>query len=349
MRSIKIMKILNGLTFAFFFLAISAFSQNISYKIVDTGQEKCYDNNKEITQPSKGEAFYGQDAHFQGHQSYTDNGDGTVTDNITGLMWTKDDSGESLNWEEALGFVQKKNEENYLGYNDWSLPNLKELQSIVDYSRSPSATNSPAIDPIFNCTLITDEGGGKDWPFYWSSTTHVNANEQVSGSSAMYVAFGKALGFMEMPPNSGSKSLMDVHGAGAQRSDPKAGNPDDYPDGFGPQGDVIRIYNYVRMVRDIGSTSGIEEQGRLEEKIKIFPNPASEYIEISLDRWTPSGRWSPSEIKIYNSFVKCIMSVVVGAIHELPLQRIYISHLPNGLYFIQIGNYSQKFVIKKHF
>jgi hypothetical protein len=43
---------------------------------------------------------------------------------------------------------------------------------------------------------------------------------------------------------------MDVHGAGAQRSDPKAGDPSDYTDGFGPQGDAIRVNNYVRLVRD---------------------------------------------------------------------------------------------------
>ena len=42
---------------------------------------------------------------------------------------------------------------------------------------------------------------------------------------------------------------MDVHGAGAQRSDLKTGNPEDYPYGRGPQGDAIRIYNYVRCVR----------------------------------------------------------------------------------------------------
>ena len=45
--------------------------------------------------------------------------------------------------------------------------------------------------------------------------------------------------------------LMDVHGAGAQRSDPKAGNAADYPYGRGPQGDVIRIDNFVRLVRDL--------------------------------------------------------------------------------------------------
>ena len=47
----------------------------------------------------------------------------------------------------------------------------------------------------------------------------------------------------------GNKKLMDVHGAGAQRCDVKSGNPSDFPQGRGPQGDVTRIYNYVRCLR----------------------------------------------------------------------------------------------------
>ena len=66
------------------------------------------------------------------------------------------------------------------------------------------------------------------------------------GGTAVYVAFGRALGWMH-------GEWRDVHGAGAQRSDPKAGNPADFPQGRGPQGDVIRIYNFVRCVRNAGS------------------------------------------------------------------------------------------------
>jgi hypothetical protein len=48
---------------------------------------------------------------------------------------------------------------------------------------------------------------------------------------------------------------IDVDGAGAQRSDPKVGNPADYPQGHGPQGDAIRISNYARLVRgDLNKT-----------------------------------------------------------------------------------------------
>ena len=53
-----------------------------------------------------------------------------------------------------------------------------------------------------------------------------------------------------VPLASGSYTLLDVHGAGTQRGDPKAGDPASWPQGFGPQGDVIRIFNHVRLVRD---------------------------------------------------------------------------------------------------
>ena len=178
-----------------------------------------------------------------GANQLSDNGDGTITDDATGFMWSRGDSGTGLDWEEALAWVQERNNENYLGYSDWRLPNAKELQSIVDYSRSPDSTGSAAIDPMFNVTSITNEGGELDYPFYWTSTTHVSAG-LISGANAAYIAFGRALGYM-------NGAWMDVHGAGAQRSDPKFGDSSDYPLGNGPQGDAVRIYNYVRMVRDV--------------------------------------------------------------------------------------------------
>jgi hypothetical protein len=181
-----------------------------------------------------------------GVNDFVDNGDGTITDLATGLMWSQNDSGVGMNWEEALAWVEQRNAENYLGHNDWRLPNAKELQSIVDYTRSPQTTGSAAIDPIFNISSITDEGGDTDYPFFWSSTTHLDGPD----GWAAYVAFGEAEGWMQEPPNSGNYVLQDVHGAGAQRSDPKSGDPADWPPGHGPQGDVVRIYNYVRCVRD---------------------------------------------------------------------------------------------------
>lgn len=211
------------------------------------GRIKGYPVDPTINEPN-GKGFY--ILYVRGNTSYginkfNNNNDGTITDNATGLMWSKEDNGEGLDWQGALEWVQQKNNESYLGYNDWRLPNAKELQSILDYSRSPSTTNSAAIDPLFECTVIPDEGGDSDYPFYWSGTTHENMR---FGDNAAYVCFGEALGWMQVMNS--NYQLLDVHGAGAQRSDPKAGDPNDYPYGHGPQGDVIRIYNYVRIVRD---------------------------------------------------------------------------------------------------
>ena len=156
------------------------------------------------------------------------------------------------------------------GNDDWRLPDVHELQSIVDYTRSLQETNSPAIDPIFSCTQITDEGGNINYGFYWTETTHASAMPYNTGTSAAYIAFGEALGWL-MTPDS-SYVLTDVHGAGAQRSDPKCGDPDEYPHGHGPQGDVVRIYNLVRCVRNTGGTR-IEEDGGTEESgLRIIVN-----------------------------------------------------------------------------
>ena len=51
-----------------------------NYPIVDTGQERCYENRREIEYPKEGEPFFGQDAQYQGNAAaYRDNGDGTIT------------------------------------------------------------------------------------------------------------------------------------------------------------------------------------------------------------------------------------------------------------------------------
>jgi hypothetical protein len=197
-----------------------------------------------------------------GRNEFIDNADGTVTDRATGLMWMQSDSGHlkvgpygdgRMGWPQALAWASQLNQ---AGYADWRLPNAKELQSIVNYTRSPQTSGGPAISPVFKCSAIRDEGGATGYGFYWSSTTHLDGAR--AGSAAVYVAFGEALGFMRMPWSQ-SPSLLDVHGAGAQRSDPKQDNPADYPNGMGPQGDVRRIYNLVRLVRDAGPARSTPE------------------------------------------------------------------------------------------
>lgn len=151
---------------------------------------------------------------------FADNGDGTTTDKATGLMWAQDDSGEALDWASSLAYANTANESNYLGYNDWRVPNVKELQSIVDYSGV-----YPAIDTsFFNITDIDS--------YFWTSTSAYFSPNNPAYYYAWYVAFGYAV----------DAEGNDSHGAGAVRFDTKAEG--------GPAGeDPERIYNYVRLVR----------------------------------------------------------------------------------------------------
>lgn len=210
-----------------------------------------------------------------GLNAFVDNGDQTITDQTTGLMWAKSDSGLGLNWQAALAWVQAQNGINYLGHNDWRLPNAKELQSIVDYSRSPDTTSSAAIAPVFNATAFTNEGGKTDWPWYWASTTHAAYNGM--GASGTYLAFGRAGGWQKALPSDTCYTLNDVHGAGAQRSDPKTSSglvtigtacTGGTAYGLGPQGDVQRAANYVRLVRSATSA--------------VPPDPSKIYLPLTI-------------------------------------------------------------------
>lgn len=86
---------------------------------------------------------------------FVDNGDGTVTDTVTGLLWQRGDTHNDtkITWQDALSYCYRCN---LAGYQDWRLPNIREMESIVDLSRY-----DPAIDPIF------DSQPSK----YWSSST----------------------------------------------------------------------------------------------------------------------------------------------------------------------------------
>lgn len=167
-----------------------------------------------------------------GENDLVDNGNGTVTDRATGLMWTKADSGKTMNWEKALEYAESLK---LAGYDDWRLPNVKELQSIVDYSRAPDASlrsvRTAAIDPVFGLTEV------ESW--FWTGTTHLEHR-----AGAYYVCFGRALSAWKW-----NGQPINAHGAGAVRSDPKSGDPSRWANGLGPQGDEVRIFNYVRCVR----------------------------------------------------------------------------------------------------
>ncbi|MBF0537120.1 MAG: DUF1566 domain-containing protein [Nitrospirae bacterium] len=121
---------------------------------------------------------------------FTDNADGTVTDNLTGLVWSKN-AGTPIagacayglkTWQQALDLMKCLNTAAYLGYSDWRLPNIKELFSLVDH-----ADSYPVI--VQNHPFINVKSGN-----YWSSTVaysnvqsawYLNMDDGIIGISQM--------------------------------------------------------------------------------------------------------------------------------------------------------------------
>jgi hypothetical protein len=126
-----------------------------------TGQTTCWNSSGAVV-PCAGT---GHDGELQkgAPLSYTHNGDGTIADNVTGLVWEKksDDGGindvdTTYSWTNAFAVhVAGLNAANFAGFNDWRLPNARELQSLVQYQ------SSPTVAPVFNtncssgCTVLT--------------------------------------------------------------------------------------------------------------------------------------------------------------------------------------------------
>ncbi len=123
---------------------------------------------------------------------FTDNGDGTVKDNLTGLMWAKDANlGGSMYWNSAINYANNLtlgSDGCGVSYTDWRLPNVNELQSLLDLGNAEPALSSG--HPFINVQTYPPK------PIYWSSTTvairtyeawRVDVGEFYSGSASKNV------------------------------------------------------------------------------------------------------------------------------------------------------------------
>jgi hypothetical protein len=128
--------------------------------VTRTGQTACYDgkgNSLNCTHTGQdGELRKGMDWP---QPRFTDGDDGTVIDNLTALVWTKDAQQVkgAMTWVDALAAC---NDMDFAGHSDWRLPNVRELLSLVDYEAHDPAL--PQGHPFDNVQYI----------FYWSSTTY---------------------------------------------------------------------------------------------------------------------------------------------------------------------------------
>jgi len=182
-------------------LIVNPVSFTSSVELPQTGQTICYDSAGAVV----GCAGTGQDGEIQAgvawpNPRFKDNGDQTITDKLTGLMWTKDAGtptvsgtptciGGPMNWQAALDYVACLNTNNYLGHNDWRLPNVNELESLVNGQSSQA-------------TWLTGQGfinvpGGSYWSSYWSSTSYaVNPVDAWGvGMYDIYMYAGIVVGF----------------------------------------------------------------------------------------------------------------------------------------------------------
>jgi hypothetical protein len=174
-----------------------------------------------------------------GYNKFTDNQNGTITDEATGLMWQQADSKVALDWKSALTYADGLNLANQ---SDWRLPTIKELQSLVVYENQVDATRRASISPLFQTSSRNNPDGSLNFPYFWSSTTLLDGPQP--GNQAAYVCFGKASAFF-------NGQYVDAHGTGAVRSDSKYMQQTNYPIAFGPQGDLVYVKNYVRCVRNV--------------------------------------------------------------------------------------------------
>ena len=168
-----------------------------------TGQTDCYDAAGTLVACGG----TGQDGELQkgAAHDYLDNGDGTISDLTTGLMWEKlsddgtlHDRNNQYSWSNAVAVkVAALNSTAFAGYSDWRFPNLNELQSLASYGAV-----SPAMDPIFqtgcipNCTVLTCSCTQSS--IYWSSTTYLPIKSQawwINFATGRPDAGGKTIGF----------------------------------------------------------------------------------------------------------------------------------------------------------
>ncbi|MEI6209704.1 MAG: DUF1566 domain-containing protein [Desulfuromonadales bacterium] len=153
--------------------------------VPQTGQTTCYDAlNKTIACSGTGQDGELKMGVVWPNPRFVDNGNQTVTDKLTGLIWTKDanlmktrdpsfdtdystsnyreDPNDGMvTWQRALDYVKKLNTENYLGFNDWRLPNINELASLDNKMGS------------LYSWLNTQGFSNVQAYYYWSSSTYV--------------------------------------------------------------------------------------------------------------------------------------------------------------------------------
>ena len=186
--------------------AAPASAQTLTFPVVDTMQARCFDTlGNTIACPAKGEALHGQDAQYRSRPAaYTDNGNGTVTDQNTRLVWQKAAGQQRLQFAEAQTHCAALE---LGGRSDWRVPTIKELYALADFRGELLKPEQGAARPYIDTTVFDFEYPAPPMVFagqYWSSTLYVKgpiingANEGAFGfnfADGHIKAYGTGLDF----------------------------------------------------------------------------------------------------------------------------------------------------------
>ena len=98
--------------------------------------------------------------------TFVDNGDGTISDTHSNLMWKKDDSykefGYGITWFEAHDYCEMLNDKKFAGYDDWRLPGIEESKSLFSFVQSNSDKDGAEIHIS---DLFENGGGHNTWTY----------------------------------------------------------------------------------------------------------------------------------------------------------------------------------------
>jgi hypothetical protein len=215
---------------------------------------------------------------------FTDNGNGTITDNLTQLVWQKVPNPNIFSWEQAIAYAEGLS---FANFTDWRLPNIKELQSLNDESVS-----NPSVNSAFFGSLGVHN--------YWSSTT-LKPNT-ANPASAWYWSTQLGITTYDLKTNS----------------------------------------NYVVCVRGIPTLNA--DEFLVENNIKIYPNPASNFINLYFPK-----KLNIVQIDITDTLGKIVYSKTVKS--SLNEYKIDSKDFTDGLYYVSIStensNNTLKVLIKK--
>jgi uncharacterized repeat protein (TIGR01451 family) len=148
----------------FLLLSIPLSARAGTVSLPQTGQTQCFDTDGAVI-PCAGT---GQDGEIRAgvpwpNPRFTNNGDGTITDNLTGLIWDQNAGGTYYsNWQDALDTVKNRNATKYKGFSDWRLPNVNELESL--FMNYPAGQAPHVYLASQGFSGVYDMG-------YWTSTT----------------------------------------------------------------------------------------------------------------------------------------------------------------------------------